>query len=173
LRTLDKSGEASVMAPASDHGAAASPLAEDVEARAARLGISEERVLEEYRRIGFSDISRILAWDAEGNLTAKASTELAPDDAPAIAEIVASASTGKIYRIKMHDKKPVLDAMARYLGMLAAPRQAPDEDDERLDDADDPREFLIRELDQLDREAAQRAAADAEPGPAAPDHPEV
>ncbi len=154
------------MAPASGYGAAASPVAEDVEARAARFGITAARVLQEYARIAFSSIHHVVEWDDRG-IRVKPSANLSDDERAAIAEIVASAKTGAIYRVKLHDKRPVLDALARHLGLLPPPRQAPDEDDERLDDADDPREFLIRELDRLDREAAQGAAADAEPGPAA------
>jgi hypothetical protein len=43
--------------------AAASPAVEEVEARAARLGITPERVLEEYARIAFADLRRIVEWD--------------------------------------------------------------------------------------------------------------
>ncbi len=82
------------------------------------------------------------------------------DDAPAIAEIVASASTGSVYRIKLHDKKPVLDALARHLGMLPPFKTGPHEDEE-LDQAEDPREFLIREVDRL---AAEEAEGPGDPG---------
>ncbi len=132
---------------------------EDVRARAARLGITEERVLQEYARIGFADILRIAGWNGEGIMTATPSEKLGPDDAPAIAEIVASASSRKVYRIKLHDKKPVLDALARYLGMLPPPKTGPHEDEQR-DEDEDPREFLIREVDRL---AAEEAAGSGDP----------
>src|SRR5271156_5042308 len=89
--------------------AADATAVEDVEARAARLGITAERGLQENARIAFSNMSRIVGWDNAGKMQAKPSTELSQDDAPAIAEIVASASTSVVYRIKLHDKKPVLD----------------------------------------------------------------
>jgi hypothetical protein len=130
---------------------------EDIAARAARLGITEERVLEEYRRIGFSDISRILSWDEDGKLKAMASSQLDPDDAPAIAEIVASASNRKIYRVKLHDKRPALDALARVFGMLPPLRHASDAEDAN-DRTVDPREAFVRAVDQVtaDAEAEQR-----------------
>ena len=139
--------------PRRRYGAGA-PACEDVEARAARLGITAERVLREYARIGFSDMSRIVEWDEAGKMQAKPSTGLSEDDAPAIAEIVASASTNCVYRIKLHDKKPVLDALARHLGLLRRSRPGRMTKN-RLDDDEDPREFLIREVDRLAAEEAK------------------
>jgi hypothetical protein len=142
------------MARGSRHRFAANATAfEDVEARAARLGITPERVLQEYARIAFSDMSRIVGWDEAGKMQAKPSTGLSEDDAAAIAEIVASASTGNVYRIKLHDKKPVLDALARHLGLL--PLKTGSHDEEQLDENEDPREFLIREVDRLAKEEAE------------------
>jgi phage terminase small subunit len=135
------------------HRSAGAPAFDDVEARAARLGITAERVLREYARIGFSDMSRIVGWDATGKMLAKPSTGLSEDDAPAIAEIVASASTNCVYRIKLHDKKPVLDALARHLGLL--PLKTGPNEEEQADDNGDPREFLIREVDRLAAEEAK------------------
>jgi phage terminase small subunit len=140
--------------------AADATAVEDVETRAARLGITPERVLREYARIGFSDMSRIVEWDDAGKMQAKPSTGLSEDDAPAIAEIVASASTNCIYRIKLHDKKPVLDALARHLGLLP-PLKTGSHDEEQLDEDEDPREFLIREVDRL---AAEEAEGPGDPG---------
>jgi hypothetical protein len=133
---------------------------EDVEARAARLGITPERVLQEYARIAFSDMSRIVGWDHEGTMQAKPSTGLSEDDAPAIVEIVASARFRLVYRIKLHDKKPVLDALARHLGLLP-PLKTGSHDEEQLDENEDPREFLIREVDRL---AAEEAEGLGDPG---------
>ncbi|HEV2335377.1 MAG TPA: terminase small subunit [Stellaceae bacterium] len=139
--------------------AAGAPALEDDEARAVRLGITAERVLREYARIAFSDMSRIVEWDAAGKMRAKPSTGLSEDDAPAIAEIVASASTGTVYRIKLHDKKPVLQVLARYLRMLP-PLKTGSYDEEQADENEDPREFLIREVDRL---AAEEAAGPGDP----------
>lgn len=143
----------------SGHDDAATPIGEDVDARAARLGITVDRVLEEYRRIAFSNIRRVVEWDAAGRLTAKASTDLSDDEAAAIAEIVASASSGSIYRIKMHDKKPVLDALARFLDMLPPVKHAHDTEDAG-DREMDPREAFIRALDQV---VAEEAAEPRDP----------
>jgi hypothetical protein len=136
------------------HRSAGAPAFEDVEARAARLGITAERVLQEYARLAFSDMSRIVEWDDAGKMQAKPSTGLSEDDAPAIAEIVASASTNYVYRIKLHDKKPVLDALARHLGLLPLLKSVPNEDEPTQDDGESARERLILELDRLAAEGA-------------------
>ena len=63
---------------------------EEVAERAARLGITVERIVEELRAIAFADITHIISWDAE-KLTLTASDKLDKADRPAIAEIIASA----------------------------------------------------------------------------------
>jgi hypothetical protein len=124
----------------------------DVEERAARLGVTPERVLEEMRRIAFSDLSRIAEWHAgEDGLRVKPSKELDEADAAAVAEIVASASTGRIYRIKLHDKTPGLVVIARCIDMF--PRATAHNEDETIeDDVESAREQLIMELDRLSAE---------------------
>ena len=91
----------------------AGPLpVEEVAERAARLGITVERIVEELRAIAFADITRIVSWDAE-KLTLTASGELDKADKPAIAEIIASAKDKKIYRVKLHDKTPARSCQMR------------------------------------------------------------
>ncbi len=142
---------------------AAGPPVEEVAARAARLGITPERVLEEYARIAFSNLRDIAEWGpGEGGLQVKPSKDLTPAQVAAIAEIVASACTGTVYRIKLHDKKPVLDAIARYLGMLPPIKPAPNEEEPTEDEGEDPHDFIIRELDRL---AAERGQGSDDPGP--------
>ena len=60
---------------------------EDVTAGAARLGITPERVLEEYAHIAFADLSHIVKWGADGRLEIKPSSEVKPNDRAAISEI--------------------------------------------------------------------------------------
>jgi len=129
---------------------AAQATLEEITARAARLGITPERVLEEYRRIAFANLSHIVEWD-EGKMTIKAGGKLDPEDVAAIAEIVQSAGAeGKPYRVKLYDKKAALDAIARYLGMMPlAGSAAAQEDEPALDDGEDPRRTLARKLARL------------------------
>ena len=129
---------------------------EEVEACAARLGVTAERILEECARLAFSSIDRLVEWDDAGILKPRNPADIDPADLAAIAEIVASASSGRIYRIKLHDKKPVLDALARHLGLLPSLKTG-SHHEEQLDEDEDPREFLIREVDRLAAEEAARS----------------
>ena len=126
----------------------ADPPVEDVEASAARLGITRERVLREYSRMAFANLRDIADWDAEG-LEVKPSRDLTDDEAAAVAEIVTGASGGKPYRVKLHDKKPALDAIARYLGMTAPTNAAMQQVEPRQDDGENPREILARKIARL------------------------
>src|SRR6266545_7541859 len=149
IATLDNLAMETAMRPPQqrEDGAAqraASSIFKDVEERAARLGITPERVLEEIRRIAFSDLSRIATWQpGENGLQVNVSTELDPADAAAVAEIVASASTGRIYRIKLHDKTPALVTVARCLAMF--PKAAPTHTDDQptQEEIDSARERLM------------------------------
>ena len=137
------------------------PATDDVETQAAQLGITPERVLLEMLRVAFSDLSRVAEWQTgEDGLQVKKSTELDPDDAAAIAEIVASAATGRIYRVKMHEKTPGLLMIARCLGMLAKPAPTQNEDEPTEDEASGARQRL---MDALDRLAAEAAAVPGNP----------
>ena len=126
---------------------AAQAALEENLARAERLGITPERVLEEYRRIAFANLRHIVDWD-DGAKKIKAADDLSEDDVAAISEVVQSAAKGgKPYRVKLYDKRAALDAIARYLGM--APLAAAQQDEPTADDEEDPREALIREMDRL------------------------
>src|ERR1051326_858503 len=140
------------------------PDVEEIETRAARLGITVDRVLQEYARIAFADLRDIVDWQpGEDGLRIKPAADLSPDQAAAIAEIVASASTGRVYRIKLHDKTPVLAAIGRCLRMFPKEKPAPhDQGQPEEEDGEDPREFLARELARLRAARADRPAA-AEP----------
>lgn len=128
--------------------------------RAKALGITQEKVLQEYARIAFANLRHIVDWTDSG-MQFKAANQLAEDDVAAIAEIVESAKEHTPYRVKLYDKKAALDAIARYLGMqsLAA---TPNEDEPTRDEREDPREVLIRKLDRL---AARMGQAQADPKP--------
>lgn len=140
--------------------AAQARLEENIE-RAARLGITPDRVLEEYRRIAFANLSHIVHWNDKG-MSFKPDGQLAEDDVAAIAEIVESAKDHTPYRVKLYDKKAALDAIARYLGMALPPPATQNEDEPTRDDGEDHRAALIHELDRL---AAQmgKGSADRKP----------
>jgi hypothetical protein len=132
-------------------------LLDEMTERAARLGITPERVLEEYRRIAFANLSHIIHWSDTG-MSFKPDAELDPDDVAAIAEIVESAKEGKPYRVKLYDKKAALDAIARYLGMVPPALPAAKEDEPPGGEREDYRDALIRKLDRLAAQMGERPA---------------
>ena len=157
MRTLTRLGVAMTDGFSGRHGEAASSAGrqhvEEVEARAARLGITPERVLQEYANIAFARITDIVEWD--NTIRINPSSTLTPEQVAAIAEVVASSADKKPYRVKMHDKKPVLDAIGRYLGMFPKAKAAANADHSTPEDAERAREFIIAEFDRLATEAGQ------------------
>jgi phage terminase small subunit len=135
---------------------------EEIAARAARLGVTVERVLEEYAHIAFADLRHIVEWGPQGVVFKPAET-LSEADAAAISEIAPTGGPGK-YRVKLYNKKAALDAIARHLGMFPAPPRRRD-DDAPAEQGEDPRDVLARKVARL---AARGDAAepdlDPEPG---------
>lgn len=78
--------------------------------------LTQERVLAEYAKIGFSDIRDVASWDADGNTTITPSEDIDGEAAGAIAEI--SGGRGGL-KLKLHDKRAALDAISRMLGFNA------------------------------------------------------
>lgn len=108
-------------------------VAKGMDTRAARTGITQDMVLRELAKIGFSDIRKVVRWGEtmvrmveaeEGGTDDMApyhglalidSTEIDDDTAGAIAEV----SQGKEgLKVKLHDKKGALVDIGRHLGMF-------------------------------------------------------
>src|SRR5215831_13158607 len=120
--------------------ASAGPLPlEEVAERAARLGITLDRVLEALAWIAFGDITRVVSWDTD-TLTMTASGDLDEADRAAVAEIIASAKDQKIYRVKMHDKPTALALLLRWLDKLEKMKSEASGGEQDDDDEEDPRE---------------------------------
>lgn len=104
-----------------------------MEARSGRVSITQDMVLRELAKIGFSDIRKVVRWgetmvrmaeaEEEGaddmvpyhGLALIDSTEIDDDTAGAIAEV----SQGKEgLKVKLHDKKSALVDIGRHLGMF-------------------------------------------------------
>jgi phage terminase small subunit len=99
--------------------------------RSERSEIAQDRVLQEFARIGFADIRKAVAWgrspiDTEAEeanpnglgvypVELMPSSEVDDDTAAAISE-VSLTQTG--VKLKMHDKLSALEKLARHLGML-------------------------------------------------------
>ena len=119
---------------------------EKIAVHAALLGITADRVLEEYGRIAFADLRHIVEWGPDG-LRIKPLNEMTDADMAAISEIVPGADP-EHSRVKLYDRKAALDAIARHLGMFPAPSHRRD-DAPPPEPAEDPREVLERRLARL------------------------
>ncbi|MEM7173283.1 MAG: terminase small subunit [Pseudomonadota bacterium] len=97
----------------------AAAVAEAMMERSRRTGITADKVLNEYARLAFSDLRQVTDWGPDGVLP-KAAKDLNPDQARAIAEVTETKSKtgGGTVRVKLHDKKGALDALARHLGLF-------------------------------------------------------
>ena len=94
-----------------------------------KLGITRERVLIEYRRLAFADIGDVLSWSDAG-VSLRDSDGLDPEVRAAVAEVTQTTTKdGGSMRVKMHDKKAALDALAKHLRILS---DAPDPVDHDL-----------------------------------------
>lgn len=104
-----------------------------LEKRANKLEITSERVLQEYAKLGFADLRKIVDWrvnsdrvlvnqDGEEVTCPENFIELTPsadlDDETAAALSEVSMSKDGTLKVKLHDKKGALDSMARHLGMF-------------------------------------------------------
>lgn len=127
------------------------PDYEAVVERAARLGITPQRILQEWARIAFANLRPVADW-GPGGISLKKAAALAEADAAAIAELVPAA--GGQCRVKLHDKKAALEALARILGMFERPA-APRQEGEASEIREDPREVIVRRLARLAAGAAE------------------
>jgi phage terminase small subunit len=82
-----------------------------------RARITQDQLVDEYRKIAFAQMSDYVDWDADG-VTLKDSSELQPDAHAAVLEVgeVPMKSGGKAMKIKLHDKKGALDSLGKMLG---------------------------------------------------------
>lgn len=111
-------------------------IAKGMQARSGRVEITQDMVLRELAKIGFSDIRKVVRWgetqvrmiDGEEGETEDMvpyhglalidSTEIDDETAGAIAEV----SQGRDgLKVKLHDKKGALVDIGRHLGMFSAP----------------------------------------------------
>ena len=104
-----------------------------LEARSRRTHITADRVLREYARIAFADIRKFTTRQ-QGETGLKQLAELSDDDAAAVVELTGTPE-GKGVKVKLHDKKRALDAIARHLGLFTKgqePAESPSAAAERI-----------------------------------------
>lgn len=97
-------------------------LADKTEKRLARAELSADRVLEEYRRVAFSDLRRL--FDESGNL--KPIHELNDDEAACLASLevvkknleAGDHKTDTVHKLRLWDKLKALDSLAQHFDLL-------------------------------------------------------
>lgn len=90
--------------------------------------ITPEKVIAEYAKIAFADMSTYAKW-GEGGVSLVNSEQLPEGASAAIAEVsetVTEKSTNT--RFKLHDKKGALDSIAKHLGMFIERREVTGKD---------------------------------------------
>jgi phage terminase small subunit len=86
--------------------------------RAARCQVSQDDVLAELKRLGFSDMRNLAEWNSV-LVKLKDSSEISDSDAACVESVSQTVSKdGGSLSIKLHSKTKSLELLARHLGML-------------------------------------------------------
>jgi phage terminase small subunit len=95
----------------------AAAIRDGMAARARRTEIDADRVMREYAKLAFVDIRRLVKRGADGGVELRDLWEMSEEDAAAITHLWRT-GRGRGLRIKLHDKRAALDALARHLGLF-------------------------------------------------------
>ncbi len=128
-------------------------VAEAQAARAARTGLTADRVVNELAKVAFGDPRGLFTWGKKG-VALRESGELTRAEAALVSEITESRTTAgtTTQHIKLHGKMAALMALAKHLGLFAGPLKphAGHHDDNGEDgedgDAEDFRGLLARRI---------------------------
>ncbi len=107
--------------------------------RLRRIEVKQDNVIEELRRLAFSDLRDLAEW-GPGSLVLKNSVELAPEVTATVKKV---RFTKEGISIELHDKLQALLKLADHLGMVTKTKI--------IGDADAPpvRVLVVRSLDEL------------------------
>jgi phage terminase small subunit len=84
----------------------------------AKWDLKAQDVIDELRRVGFSDVRSFVEWDGSA-VTLRPSDELTDDDAAAVAEVSQTVTKdGGTVRFRLHDKLAALGLLAKFLGVV-------------------------------------------------------
>ncbi len=121
-------------------------------ARAERVRIDSDRVLEEVARLGFVDLGAILDWRGDG-FAVKPLAEIAPADRAALAQItLTTGKDGGRVTVKLFDKLRALEILAKHLGLLKPKPETPKPEWEQRDYREELRRRLMRLVKKKDGE---------------------
>lgn len=85
----------------------------EMDKRAKRLDVSQERIIQELAKIAFADLGDYIIWGPDGVEVVSSQKLL---DTACVAEVVQS---GEHVKIKLHDKRSALELLGKHLGMFA------------------------------------------------------
>lgn len=90
--------------------------------------VEATRVLEEFRRVAFSNILDYVTWDAEGRVTVKPSAELDRAEGAAIKKIKSKTHhygnhSETTVEIEFHGKTKAMEKLGKYLGLWTDPTE--------------------------------------------------
>lgn len=91
--------------------------------RVLALGADDEKeaVKQELQAIGASNVTDVLRWDADGNITLLASSEIPVHVQKGIKKVkVTPGQSGNAIEIEMHDKLAALRVLAKHYGLMEA-----------------------------------------------------
>ena len=88
--------------------------------REERTQITQDRVLQELAKIGFSDLKTVVDWTEDGKIRIRATDEV---DGAILAEVSETEIdfgdyTKRTKRVKLHDKMRALEMIGKHLGMF-------------------------------------------------------
>ncbi|MDP9438247.1 MAG: terminase small subunit [Actinomycetota bacterium] len=89
---------------------------------AERAGVERDRVMEEFRRVAFSDLRDAVEWSGK-SMAIRSSSDLTPDAARAIQEVTETVTETPeggqrvVRRVKLYDKLGALREVAKLIGM--------------------------------------------------------
>ena len=107
------------------HPAVIAYLQHRMAARAQRCEISQDRVLEEARRLALVSMRDLVEWDECGEVRVRPSSEISPEAAAAIQEIHSvrtESPSGEVthrLKLKLHSKPDALKLLGQHLGMFS------------------------------------------------------
>ena len=98
-------------------------IEEEMRERTLKAGITVDRIIQEYGKIAFSDITRFVRWDG-GEISVVDSKDIDIEHSPALQEV--SKTDGGTIKIKLHDKLAALNKLAENLGMAGDKKMSVD-----------------------------------------------
>lgn len=142
-----------------------------MQARRKRTQVTQDRVIEEYARIAFANVSDFFEWD-ERQVRYVPKKDLSPEQLAALSEIQSETSVTRDangqprarikLKVKLHDKVRALDALAKHLGLVIERHEVTGADGgpiEHRDLSELSDEELLQRVSQLSQRAAMLAAS--------------